>query len=151
MNNTDTATDPLLATPEFAGFWIRFGASIIDSIIVIAIIVPLLYGIYGSEYFASESPVQGVLDFVISYLLPLAGTVLFWVYKSATPGKMAVKVKIVDAATGNKPTVQQSLLRYIGYYVSMLPLFLGFLWVIWDTKKQGWHDKMAGTLVIHVR
>ena len=61
---------------------------------------------------------------------------------------MVLKVKVVDAKTGSAPTIRQSVIRYIGYYVSLLPLGLGFLWVLWDTKKQGWHDKMAGTVVI---
>jgi uncharacterized RDD family membrane protein YckC len=42
----------------------------------------------------------------------------------------------------------QYIIRYLGYYVSIFALGLGFLWVAWDDKKQGWHDKMAGTVVI---
>ncbi len=44
--------------------------------------------------------------------------------------------------------VAMLMLRYLGYYISMLPLFLGIFWVGWDKRKQGWHDKIAGTLVI---
>ena len=58
------------------------------------------------------------------------------------------KVKIVDAATGEKPTISQFTLRYLCYYVSSIPLFLGILWVGIDKRKQGWHDKIAGTVVI---
>ena len=43
------------------------------------------------------------------------------------------------------------VLRYIGDYIAMLPLFLGILWVAWDPRKQGWHDKIAGTVVIRSR
>ena len=133
---------------EYVGFWSRFGASIIDSIIIIAITFPTLYLIYGGNYFDSEELVLGFPDFLISYVFPLVATILFWIYKCATPGKLALSVKIVDAKTGNNPTVSQSIIRYIGYYVSLIPLGLGFLWVVWDSKKQGWHDKMAGTVVI---
>ena len=73
---------------------------------------------------------------------------LFWIYKSATPGKMITKLVIVDAKTGGKPTTGQFLLRYLGYYVSTVPLGLGLIWVAFDQRKQGWHDKIAGTLVV---
>ncbi|GAA5188919.1 RDD family protein [Ferrimonas gelatinilytica] len=136
------------AQQEYAGFWIRFGASIIDSIILIAVTLPLLILIYGEQYWESDAFILGVPHFVINWIFPLVATVLFWVYKSATPGKMAVKTKVVDSKTGNPPSVQQSLIRYIGYYISLLPIGLGFFWVAWDSKKQGWHDKIAGTVVI---
>jgi uncharacterized RDD family membrane protein YckC len=136
---------------HYVGFWTRFGASIIDSIIVIMITFPFLYLIYGGEYFYGGESVTGVLDVVISYVFPIVATILFWIYKSATPGKIALLAKIVDAKTGNKPNVRQSIIRYLGYYVSLIPLGLGFFWVAWDAKKQGWHDKMAGTVVIRVK
>lgn len=133
---------------EYVGFWSRLGASIIDSIIIIVVTLPILFLIYGGDYLYSGEFVQGFPDFIISYVLPVVATILFWIYKCATPGKMALSVKIVDAKTGNNPTVRQFVIRYLGYYVSLIPLGLGFLWVAWDSKKQGWHDKMAGTVVI---
>lgn len=61
---------------------------------------------------------------------------------------MATKLTIVDANTGEKPSPAQFVGRYLAYYVSMLPLFLGIIWVGIDKRKQGWHDKLAGTVVI---
>lgn len=61
---------------------------------------------------------------------------------------MAVSAKIVDAATGQAPTTAQFVGRYFAYFVSLLPLGLGYLWVAFDGKKQGWHDKLAGTVVV---
>ena len=61
---------------------------------------------------------------------------------------MTIKAKIVDAKTGEKPTLTQFIIRYLGYFVAVIPLGLGIFWVAWDSKKQGWHDKMAGTLVV---
>jgi uncharacterized RDD family membrane protein YckC len=55
---------------------------------------------------------------------------------------------VVDATTGNTLSVGQSIGRYLGYYVSMIPLFIGLIWVAFDKRKQGWHDKLAGTVVI---
>ena len=146
MSNTDMVT--FESSQEYVGFWARFGAAIIDSILLIAITFPLLYMIYGSQYWDSEEFILGVPDFIISWIFPFVATVLFWIYKSATPGKMALKARVVDAKTGNTPTIQQSIIRYIGYYISLLPLGLGYFWVAWDKKKQAWHDKLAGTVVI---
>ena len=74
--------------------------------------------------------------------------IVFWIYRSATPGKMILGIKIVDMKTGNPPSPSQSITRYLGYYVSMIPLMLGIIWVAFDEKKQGWHDKLAGTVVV---
>ena len=55
---------------------------------------------------------------------------------------------IVDEKTGGRPSVSQFVIRYLGYYISTIPLFLGLIWVGIDKRKQGWHDKLAGTVVI---
>ena len=136
---------------EYAGFWIRAGASFIDGIIIIIITMPLMYMAYGDDYLYSEDIVLGLSDVVLNYVFPLCATIAFWVYKSATPGKMAIKATVVDAKTGNSLTVKQSIIRYLGYFVSTIPLGLGIFWVGWDSKKQGWHDKLAGTVVIRPR
>ncbi|MGB2740215.1 MAG: RDD family protein [Cognaticolwellia sp.] len=133
---------------QYAGFWVRMVASIIDSVLILMLTLPILYLIYGEAYFDSKELVQGGGDFFISYLLPIGVIILFWIYKSATPGKIALSIIIVDEKTGGKPSIKQYVIRYIGYYVSLVPLGLGFIWVALDEKKQGWHDKMAGTVVI---
>lgn len=84
----------------------------------------------------------------MSNVLPAVAVVIFWIYKSATPGKMAVSAQIVDARTGNAPSTVQCIVRYFGYFVSLILLGLGILWVAFDKKKQGWHDKLAGTVVV---
>jgi uncharacterized RDD family membrane protein YckC len=66
----------------------------------------------------------------------------------ATPGKMAVGCEIVNAKTGEKLGIGRSIVRYLGYFVSTLPLGLGFLWVVFNKRKRGWHDLIAGTVVI---
>ncbi len=133
---------------EYAGFWIRTGAAIIDTILIIIVTFPILTAIYGTDYWLSESMNQGIWDILLNYILPAIAVILFWVYKSATPGKMATKLTIVDAKTGEKPSTGQFIGRYLGYFVSMIPLFLGIIWVGIDKRKQGWHDKLSGTVVI---
>ena len=121
---------------------------IIDGIITLAVIYPVLFTIYGKEYFSKTVFTLGVADFLLNYIFPIVVTLLFWFYKSSTPGKMVMRARIVDAKTGGKPSMGQFVGRYFSYYLSALPLGLGFFWVGWDAKKQGWHDKLAGTLVV---
>jgi uncharacterized RDD family membrane protein YckC len=133
---------------EFAGFWSRTGAAIIDTILTMLIVIPILVGIYGTAYFSSENFIEGSWDFLLSWVLPAFATILFWIYRAATPGKMVIKAKIVDAKTGKAASTGQWIGRSFADFVSMAPLFLGIFWVGFDKRKQGWHDKLAGTVVV---
>lgn len=146
--------DPRLDPREFVyvGFWMRVLASLIDTVLTMVCTAPLLVAIYGWAYFDSEaSTIQGLADVLISWVAPAVAVIAFWVLKQATPGKMAIAAKVVDAKTGGKLSVGQSIGRYAGYFVSTIPLGLGLLWVAFDPKKQGWHDKLAGTVVVKSR
>ncbi|WP_406665094.1 RDD family protein [Gallaecimonas sp. GXIMD1310] len=133
---------------EYVGFWPRAGASLIDTVLLGVIIWPLLTAFYGESYWESEKIVQGPMDFLLSWVFPVVAVILFWVAKQATPGKMAISAKIVDAKTGNAPSTGQLIGRYFAYYLSLIPLGLGYVWVAFDDRKQGWHDKLAGTVVV---
>ena len=137
-------------TETYVGFWKRTWATVIDTVFLCVVIFPPLIAIYGSSYFDPEVTgfVAGPADFIISWVLPFFVWIAFWSWKQATPGKMAIKSKIVDSKTGGKPTIWQWILRYLGYYVSLIPLGIGYFWVAFDRRKQGWHDKMAGTVVV---
>lgn len=100
---------------------------------------------FGFAYIATTDL---LLDFLVSSLLPAAFVILFWVYKGATPGKMAISAKVVDAVTGEHPSTPRYIARYVGYLLSFLPLGLGFIWITFDKRKQGWHDKLSGTVVV---
>lgn len=143
--------DPMdVERAKYVGFWPRVGATVIDGIILSIISAPLLIALYGTEYFTDpDGPViAGMGDLLISYVLPAVAVILFWLYKRATPGKMAVSAQVVDAQTGNTLTTGQAVGRYFAYLLATLPLGLGLLWVAFDPRKQGWHDKLAGTVVI---
>lgn len=163
MNNPYAAPKAPVVDPQvpqernirYAGFWVRFWASIIDSILVSIVILPLLTWIYGKDYFLksiglaeSDSIFEGPAEVLLSYVFPAVVIVLFWIARQATPGKMALSIKIVDADTLGPMSKGQALGRYLGYYVSTFGLMLGFLWVAFDPRKQGWHDKLARTVVI---
>jgi uncharacterized RDD family membrane protein YckC len=133
---------------EYVGFWHRFVATIVDTIILLMITTPLMMIFHGSKHLSDKSLIKGPEGFLIEWILPAMATILFWVYKQSTPGKILFSGKIVDALTGNAPTPAQYVGRYFAYFLSVLPLCLGFIWIAFDTKKQGWHDKLAGTVVV---
>lgn len=142
---------------NYVGFWKRLVAYIIDSILLMLVLAPITYLLMGDmSPQAMNDPVMvdgmlasiGLLPMVLLYVLPIALIIGFWAYKQATPGKMLFSAKIVDAKTGEKPDTMQCVVRYIGYIISTIPLCLGFLWIAFDAKKQGWHDKISGTVVI---
>ncbi len=136
---------------EYVGFWPRVGAALIDTLLLLFITVPLVTMIYGRHYWTSADWVQGPADFLINWFLPAVAVVLFWIYRQATPGKMAIGARIVDARTGARPGTGQLVGRYLAYYVSIIPLMAGIVWVAFDPRKQGWHDKLAGTVVVRSR
>ncbi|MGD2126316.1 MAG: RDD family protein [Desulfobacteraceae bacterium] len=118
-----------------AGFSIRLGAHLIDSLIL---------GASNGALMLVFDPQLGKLLTVILIIVYFIG---FWTWKGQTPGKMACGIQITKK-DGRPINLGRSVLRYIGYYVSGIPLFLGYLWIIWDRKRQGFHDKLAGTYVV---
>lgn len=124
---------------EYAGFWVRVGAAVIDTMLIVCVTLPLLVAIYGWSYFkATDSGlVAGFADFMITWIAPAVAVVAFWLYKQATPGKMALSVRVVDAKTGGTLSIGQAIGRYLAYFVSTIPLGLGLIWVAFDSKKQG--------------
>jgi uncharacterized RDD family membrane protein YckC len=134
---------------EYVGFWPRIGAALIDTLLLLIVCLPLATAIYGVDYWrVTDEFLRGPAEFLINWVLPAIAVVLFWIYRQATPGKIAIGARIVDEKTGGKPSTRQLVIRYVGYYVSTVPLLLGLVWVAFDPRKQGWHDKMAGTVVV---
>ena len=94
----NTNTDDL----QYAGFWVRVGASLIDSILLMLVTTPLLVAIYGwagLDYgYAVRS--TGFVDILVTWILPVVAVIWFWVKKQATPGKLLLSLRVVDAKTG---------------------------------------------------
>jgi uncharacterized RDD family membrane protein YckC len=137
--------------PKYAGFWLRLGASLIDIVVLLAIIAPIELAFFGRDYIALAAAGKTLsVDLWTQIVLPLLAMILLWRYRSATPGLMLLSAKIVDAKTLAPATVGRLTLRAVVLLVMWL-LFLpliGVLWIAFDRRKQGWHDKAAGTLVI---
>ena len=138
----------MLPTRPYVGFWNRTAAALIDSGLILVITLPLRQLFSGAEPGGSRVGLPSVWDLLVSYVLPAVAILVFWKYRSATPGKLFMSAEIVDALSGGKPSTRQLVLRYLGYYVSTVPLLLGLVWVAGDSRKQGWHDKLAGTVVV---
>lgn len=159
----ETKQESTPASPEtrpeqkYVGFWARFAANFLDGILIsifvspasIRIIYLLSKGKIRSDWI-SESACVALAFYSVLYILSQVILLVLWCKKQASIGKMAISVKIVDAKTGKAPTKKQLIGRYFAYVLSTLPLGLGFLWIAFDSKKQGWHDKLAGTAVIYV-
>lgn len=143
--------------PKYVGFWARFAANFLDGILIsifispasIRIIYLLSKGKIRSDWI-SESACVAIAFYSVLYILSQVILLVLWCKKQASIGKMAISVKIVDAKTGGAPTKKQLIGRYFAYILSCLSLGVGFLWIAFDSKKQGWHDKLAGTTVVYV-
>ena len=142
----------------YLGFWARFIGFIVDSIAATLLITPLAAQ-FIDEIVLTEFDLSDQAELILmlkqmitrfSFDAILIGTLFigFWMYRNATPGKMIFGAVIVDAKTLGKPTATQNILRYLSYYISLLPFALGFFWIGFDSRKQGWHDKIAWTVVI---
>ncbi len=134
--------------PRYVGFWKRLLAFFIDTLILVTVFVTIAIAIYGRRYVQLASQGQTLLfDVLVQFVLPAVAAILFWRYRGATPGKMLVSARIVDAATLGAPSTGKLIGRYFAYIVSSI-FMLGFIWIAFDKRKQGWHDKLAGTVVI---
>ena len=162
--------------PEYVGFWKRVLAFFVDVLVIVVVLFPLMMALYGGGYFdrlaaelagiltssgdpnadvarilnvlsRPDSAIAALLDIRVQIALIVA-TILFWTFRGATPGKMLVKARIVKVGTLEKPSTAQLTGRFFAYLVSFFPACLGFLWIAFDKRKQGWHDKLAGTVVI---
>ncbi len=146
---------------EYAGFLRRFAAMLIDTLALLIIISPLIYFFTQGELLPGFDPEGDMIGqaatlridwtyLLIKGGLPMVLAIFFWVRFRGTPGKQLMNCEVVDAKTHGNLSIGQSFLRYLGYYLSIFSLFLGFLWIIWDKKKRGFHDLLAHTVVIRV-
>lgn len=135
---------------QYVGFWLRVFSGAIDSILIAIITRSLVFLLVFLSSGITEMTltIVGIVMFFIHTVLPIGMIIWFWSRYQATPGKMLISAKIVDVKTGGKPSLRALIIRFLGYFPAYLILFLGVIWVGFDPKKQGWHDKMAGTLVI---
>ncbi len=162
--------------PQYVGFWMRLLAFFVDVLVLVVVLLPVMVALYGGGYLSrlatefsallissgdpnadaarilevlsgSNSAVAALLDIKVQIALIVA-TILFWRFRGATPGKMLIRAKIVNAETSAPASTGRLIGRFFAYIVSCF-FMLGFIWIAFDKRKQGWHDKLAGTVVIH--
>ena len=139
-----TAGSPLAAAvPEAwslpkAGFWERMAAGFLD-----VVLVSILGGL-------AHRSLLGFLGGPLAWLLlSLAYFAGMWTWKGTTVGGIVLGLKVVRV-DGQPLTFLVTLVRALAGMFSVIILFLGFLWIAWDSDKQGWHDRIAGTVVLRL-
>lgn len=140
---------------KYAGFWRRLLAFFIDYLLFSTLLAPVLYLIYGRGYFLWLTKTEGFFtvygggDLLLTKILPFLLLILLWQRLGATPGKILLDCRVVDAKTLENISTRNAFIRAAGYIISALPVYLGFIWIAFDRRKQGLHDKLAGTLVLY--
>ena len=141
---------------NYAGFisrLIAFGIDVAIISIALLLIVWLINNVlmlFGLEQIAvMETLSKILLSGLFALLFSASYYVFFWSLAGQTPGKMLMGLKVIS--TRGKPiSVNQAVRRVLGYVLSIISLWIGFLWILVDNRRQGWHDKIAGTLVVYV-
>lgn len=136
---------------EYVGFWPRVAAAVVDAILLSAVAAPLLLLFYEQSFLVNSSSNSILVQLLIVGVVPPVAITTFWIRRHATPGKMAISAIIIDEKTAGPPSIWQHVGRYCAYFLSALPLGLGFFWIAFSPKKQAWHDRLAGTLVVRIR
>lgn len=151
----------------YAGFWIRFLAAVIDTVIVGVPLVVVFVVVEGSALSAfftclnnavnagvTTSICQSTYPTSVGYfeLIALGAELLYfvilWSQLGGTLGQRMLGLHVVDAATGRNIGIGRALGRFAGYVISSIPFDIGLIWAAFDPRKQGWHDKIASTFVV---
>ncbi len=152
---------------QYAGLVTRLVAFILDLIILSSVFVFVGWIVHSALFnlqfdkvinsIASIAPFWGQLVAVLlspimagllSFLFVVFYHVFFWSIAGQTIGKAIMGIKVVPL-NGRKMSVLRSIIRYLGYYPSALAFGLGFLWILIDDRRSGWHDRLAGTCVVY--
>jgi uncharacterized RDD family membrane protein YckC len=143
---------------EFGDFGPRLVAYLIDGLIITAAVIAATVilaipfaGIIGTEPQRQlTGPIAGfaVLVIIVVAVITLGYFPYFWTRSGSTPGMRMMGLKVVRDVDGGPLTTGQAVIRLIGYWVSSAVLYLGFIWVLIDKRRRGWHDLIAGTVVV---
>ncbi|HEY6058467.1 MAG TPA: RDD family protein [Candidatus Limnocylindrales bacterium] len=139
---------------EFGSPGPRLVAWIVDGIIVAVVVTAIaLFGVLvlvaGATNDNAASAVGGGLIIVFGAIVVSFGYFpWFWARSGATPGMRLFGLRVVRDADGGPISGGQAVLRLIGYWVSGAVFYLGYIWIFIDKRKRGWHDLIAGTVVV---
>jgi uncharacterized RDD family membrane protein YckC len=148
------ATPPAAPRPaenvSYAGFWIRVVAWIIDAI-ALAILTGAFAPLGGGGMPMTVESNGVTVNYYTNAVGTLIGLVYFvglWAWRGQTIGMIPFRLYVVRVEDGLKPDIVRAFLRYVGLIISFVVFALGVIWVAFDGRKQGWHDKLAQTVVI---
>jgi uncharacterized RDD family membrane protein YckC len=153
MNNSTDGGQGSEKRLEVIGFGLRLTALIIDGVLVgiltftLGFVVGLLImlsKVYGEGQFYPTERLIVVSGILISFFYFAA----FWAKSGQTPGKSILGIKVIST-DGSQLGWGKAFLRYVGYIINVIVLSIGFVWIAFDKKRQGWHDKIANTYVIN--
>ena len=147
---------------QYAGFVSRTAAFLIDVVLLMIALslattfVNALVGLFNLETLIGRfMPTDTFTGTLTAAIAGLAGTLFIAVYgigawsiNGATLGDMLLGLRVVRT-DGRRVSFGRAFLRLVGAYFSGLVFFLGFLWALFDGRRQGWHDKLAGTVVVY--
>lgn len=137
---------------EYAGLARRIAAAVLDYLIIsfgVMILHWIIFGNFGIAVVADEEGWQVATEHGwFSNIVFFVVTVILWVRLLGTPGKLLLGCHVVNAKTLHAITYKQAVIRYLSYIVSLLPFGLGFVWIALDRRHQGFHDKIAKTVVV---
>ena len=141
-----TLASPASSVVAYAGFFDRFVAALIDGVLV-----GIVTGVLSAVFRAT-----GDFGRTLGNLVAMAISVSYYVYfisqKGQTLGKKAMSLRVQNISTGQNLDVVSAILReVVGKFLSSLVLCLGYFWMLWDDKKQTWHDKIAKSVVVKVK
>ncbi len=147
---------------KFAGFWRRLGAYTVDGTIIfftfiVLFVIATLAFFFGAISGNSKDFIADLSDperfssiIILIWIFFISLYIAYFTYfhgtTGRTPGKMLFGLQVISA-DGTPISFGIAFLRAVGYLVSII-IFLGFIWAAFDKRKQGWHDKIAGTVVI---
>jgi uncharacterized RDD family membrane protein YckC len=129
----------------YGGAGERLLAYIIDGLVVL--VANLVLFLAALLLLVIALPV-GILVFLAIFVVDIAYFPYFWKTRGQTPGMRQFQLYVVRDRDGGPITTGQAILRLIGYWVDGVVFYLGFIWILIDSRKRGWHDLIAGTVVI---
>jgi uncharacterized RDD family membrane protein YckC len=140
----------------YAGNGARFIAYLVDGFIMGALVTAVIVVLTAIGLAAASNDNSGLAGATVfiavltAFLVYLLYMPWFWGHGGQTPGMKVLRVRVVRESDGGPLTMGQAFLRLVGFWISGAVFYLGFIWILFDGRRQGWHDKIAGTVVIAV-
>ena len=160
--STEKTPPPPVILGRYAGFFSRGAAFLLDRAFafgiafVIMVVIDYLLRFFRIDQWLERLSEGAMLNALLVLLLSTLGIYLlvsisydvgFWLLSGQTPGKRVLGVRVMRT-DGTRLRLGNALLRQVGYWISAI-FYLGFFWILFDNKRQGFHDKLAGTIVTY--